>query len=482
MFSVDKNIIKIQCSENINDSKATVIVGTGLLLNDLGHFVTAKHVINPCLLSDYCVIYDNRSFFIKIIEEIDLSKTIDIAIFSMIVNDYCINSKFLPIQHIADNSVIGKNVQAKGFLQTQYGLQYSQGHIMSYDNGYYNIQNINLGKGFSGSPIFYNKKIIAFVSNYTKEETQTVCKAFSINKMLDIYKFEDYSMIKHVDEFYINKIINENAEEQILEKIHEYKKRYVFEGDPLKIIQQVKQDINIYDLLDEYNNTIGYADLLQLAGNLLVNSQYDDETILQARKYLVKSNEILSYYPDSDIEIIKKKVKTEWLRSITHKQLTDTKEAHKIVESTIFDLGKHLNFEIGLPLYREIAVLEGQDKVITAFDFLKNNIDIGKHKTDEIFHCFRRLFEFNLFVENLDGCDKLYPFLNLLFDKVKKDIQKIYIYTYQKNLFHYYYLKGEIDRANKLNKQIRQKCTTLNLKGQINGLDRVELLLSYKGS
>ena len=194
------------------------------------------------------------------------------------------------------------------------------------------------------------------------------------------------------------------------------------------------------------------------------------------------STEILNNYSCSDVELLKKKLKTEWLRSITHKQLTDTNEAHKILYNTINTFPKKLSFEIGLPLFREVAILEGQDKNKNAFDFVKNNINFYKHDIKEIFHTYRRLFEFNLFLEKLDECDNYLPTLNLLFEKVKKNIPPVYTYTLWKNLFHYYYLKGDLNKAKKLSKKIRNGCEKLNLKGQISSLDRIELLLQCHNS
>lgn len=219
------------------------------------------------------------------------------------------------------------------------------------------------------------------------------------------------------------------------------------------------------------DHSYGIANLYQFLGYLLINSEKDAQSIIRAREYLLKAKTIYENLPFFNEEILKNCIRADWLRSISYKLLEDYNNAYEVCNSSLneVELEKIISprFSMKLPFLREMALLErSKDR----FSYLRQKSDSYSDDDVETFFTYRRIFENCLYSNDMKRADQFYPFVKNAYKAVHSKIDQVYIYSYYKNLYHYFSLKQQHDVAQRIYNLTLKKTKELKLIGQYNEL------------
>ena len=209
------------------------------------------------------------------------------------------------------------------------------------------------------------------------------------------------------------------------------------------------------------NTSFQLARLLKYIAFTHINTG-QTENILKARSLLQKAVTIIEninfYSKESNLMF----AKTRWLLSITYCLTGDINKAISICEKSLPEIDKFYNSNIGkLIINREMFLLTKSEdyKKIIESDNLTNN-------EFQIFQTKRRIFEYHLRKNDAKMADKIFPPVNLLFNKLKHQLDKIYIATYYKDLYIYFRIKSDLNIANIYFKKASNNFQKYGLQGQ----------------
>jgi hypothetical protein len=250
----------------------------------------------------------------------------------------------------------------------------------------------------------------------------------------------------------------------LFDKISEFTRLYHQFGNPILIYEAANALAQkCAGFLDAKPFELGR--LHALLGYLLINADPDIKAIKQAREHLEIALNIIDNQQMFNQEILKVYLRASWLHAVAIKIEGDFDTAFNLLINKLEDkqLKRLAGIHDAIPLVRQRVIME-QTK--SAHDELFNSAQGYKKNAAEYFHSVRRVFEYALNTQNFETIDELYNLCQSAFKRCRAELDKVYIYTYLKNVYHYLMLKGQLSPAARLYKRITKETMDLNLMGQ----------------
>lgn len=449
-------------------------VGTGFFIDSDGTIMTAKHNIDFSMKCSFCILYNGKYYKIKKKQNVNYKYNgVDI-----IVVQVDISLNISPCDFFIENTrkeelLISEEVIVVGYENKGKKLLTTTGTICGISNGKYEIQNANVGSGNSGAPVILKKDLKTLIGVMSKRENLMldltnykiksdkfgIGYAHSINLFnekcnIDISgrnnKFCNLLNTKPINEwedyfaYHVNKVnVEYRKTPNPIYIYNHYFKNYKIES--INIAQLC--EFMICNKLFLYN----MGRLYEFIGNILINSGIII-VMTDARYYLKIANLIYENIKYSIGEVIKRKIKVNWLISITYKLERNYGEAINVCEETILTFKKEckkfqIYYDEGLILpEREIAVIEQQKGY---FNMLKQKDYLYETNIMETFFTNRRIFEFFLHKNDISKAKKVLPDIVDSYEHCKYRLEPIYKFTFAKNLYHYYALLNKNKKAEK---------------------------------
>lgn len=467
---IQKNLIIYICKKNKDNSY--IPIGTGFLINNDGTFMTAKHNIDFSLGYSYWGMYHGKYYEIYKIEKFDYQYSgVDIVILKLNVQLNFKPHDFLVEFTSQESLLIAEEVIVVGYENKKNRLLCTTGTICGVTNGKYEIQNANVGSGNSGAPVILKKDLKTLVGVMSKREgliyDLTTYKidsekfgigyAHSINhfrkkrsfdfyrssnalcRLLDTKPWDDW------DSFFYRHI------KTITTEYRKYPNPLYIYNTYFKFYKISSITLEHFCLFLIQNQMFLYSIgiIYQLIGNILINSGILS-FLPQAREYLQYSDTIFQGLNYNIDEIIKQRIRVNWLISITYKLERNYGMAfvscENILKNFRNDCNKYnIDYSSGLILpEREIAVIEQQPRY---FDTLRAKSRLYDSNLLETFFTDRRLFEFFLNKHDIRHAKEILPNLKISFQKSRNQLEPIYRFTLAKNMYQYYTLTCKKKKA-----------------------------------
>jgi hypothetical protein len=448
----NNSLIRILYNKNTSAPKAT-----GIIIDKDGHFITAKHAVDLHNLNNYTAFFlgSHLPLFLPTYPEKKKKIFSDIILLKTPLNQDAPFTKLNSVanmQHLLDEQVI-----ISGYDKEEL-IHFCTKIINVNINDVFELENGYKGPGFSGAVVFlkHSREPIGIISGRVETHSMKI-HACSVNHI-----FKNYFVYKRTNR------INANRRDPSEKQASKYKNdalakfyyanlndKYAKSGNPIKIYKELSH--NIEDLKEKgARDEFYYGKLHELAGNLLINNNANSDIAKRARKHLQLAADII-LERDPTQERDESYTRIMWLHSITYKQQYNLEKAHSMCEDTckralatcnsvltrskdFFKPPNKTNFSHFIMLQREIAILRHKNSFFSELESLLhsyvNNKSIFIDK-NEIFHTWRRIFEYWLHKDNLEKCTELLPHLDKSYRRCRSSITKVYDVSYRKNIMHY---------------------------------------------
>ena len=473
-------------------------IGTGFFIRNDGTIMTANHNIDFSLQCDYWAKYCGNYY--KITKKADFDYNyfgVDIVIAQVKIQLDLESSDFFEYSS-EETSLICEDVIVLGYENIGKRLLCTSGTICGIVNGKYEIQNANIGEGNSGAPVLLKnncKKLIGVMSkreglNFDIESYKIKSNKFGIGYAHSLKLFVQRSRIDLLkNSNLICKLLNKRSKEEWDEffyiHINIINKEYKIKPNPIYIFERYFlkckiENVSLKELceymIEDHINLYSMGKLYEVIGNILIHCGI--HTLMPTARHLLKTSD--KVYENLDFlidEVIKRRIRVNWLISVTYKLERNYGTAVDICEDVASDFKNQcVKYQIPycsslLLLEREIAVIEQQKcyfKTLTGKEYLYETNAL------ESFFTNRRFFEFFLSQHNIVEATKIYPDLMDSFNRCKLHLDWIYVFSLSKNLYQYYELKKQHGRAAKYYDYALKNFECWELKGQRNSILRIQ--------
>ena len=498
---IQKNLIVYIHRKDKTDNY--IPVGTGFFVSNDGTIMTAKHNIDFSLKCSFWALYQGKYYEIHKKKNVNYQYDgVDIVVVQI---DIQLNMKqvdFFDEYVLSENSLISEEVVVIAYENKGNGLLCTTGTICGVTGGRYEIQNANVGSGNSGAPVILRKDLRTVVGVMSKREgllldlTNYKIKSekFGIGYAHSINLFNekcaiDISSINHKVCNILNTMELNKWEEFFYNRIKIISEQYRKRPDPIYIYNKYFKNDKIESIcLEQFcefmiNNKLflySMGKMLELIGNILVNSGILI-VLPNARHYLEMSNTIYKNLSFCIDEVIRRRIKVNWLISITYKLERNYGVAVEICEDTTKKFKNEcekfqISYDSGLILLeRELAVIEQQKGY---FRVLKDKGYLYENNRLETFFTNRRIFEFFLSKSNTVEAKRIFPDLMKSFQQCKYQLEPIYKFTLAKNLYQYNALLNRPQKAEKYFDYAFKNFEYWGLKGQLDAILKIQDNLS----
>lgn len=485
---IQKLVVYIHRKDKSNNY---IPVGTGFFIDCDGTMMTAKHNIDFSTRSSFWALYNGKYYEISKKQGVNYQYLgVDIIVVQVNVLLNISPSYFFTENKREEGSLISEEVIVIGFENKGKKLLFTTGTICGISDGKYEIQNANVGSGNSGAPVILKKDLRTLIgvmskregllldlSSYKiKSEKFGIGYAHSISlfnkkcnidisgendKVCNLLNSKEINAWEDYFAYHVKKINDEYRKvPNPIYVYNRYFKNYKIESITIEQFCEfmVCNKIFLYNI----------GKLYEVLGNILINSGIPI-VLPDARHHLLISNMIyenINLYID---EVVRRKIRVNWLLSITYKLERNYGVAIKICEDTTKNFKKECEkFQIvygsGLILpEREIAVIEQQKGY---FRILKQKDYLYETNVLETFFTNRRIFEFFLHQSNITDAKRILPDLIENFKCCQYKLEPIYQFTLAKNLYQYYALLNKRSRAEKYYKYAMSNFERWKLEGQ----------------
>lgn len=478
-------------------------VGTGFFISNDGTIMTAKHNIDFSMKYSYWALFHGKYYEIRQKKNINYQySSVDIILVQIDIQLNLNEDDFLTECISPESALISENVVVIGYENKEKRILCTTGTICGTKDGRYEIQNANIGSGNSGAPVILKKDFKTLVGVMSKREGllfdlstyKIKSDKFGIGYAHSINLFNKKCGINISEKDTIacnllNTMELKQWDEFFYKHIRIICEQYRKFPNPINIYNKHFKNYNIKSIsleqLCEFmiNNNLflfSMGKMYELIGNILINSGIT-LVLPDARRYLELSNTIYENLSFNIDEVIKRRIRVNWLISITYKLERNYGMAVKICEDITKDFKSEceklqIPYSRGLILpEREIAVIEQQRSY---FKILKNKDYLYETDILETFFTNRRIFEFFLSQNNTNEAKKIIPDLMNSFQKSKYQLEPIYKFTLAKNLYHYNALLHKDKIAKKFLNYALTNFEHWGLIGQQNAIQRLQDNLS----
>lgn len=485
---IQKNLIVYIYRRDKTDNY--ISVGTGFLISNDGTVMTAKHNIDFSLSCSFWAYYKGNYYEIRKKQNLNY-QYIDVDII-MVQSNIKLNLNpcdFFCDYTLKEETLISEEVVVIGYENKKNELLCTTGIICGVNEGKYEIQNANIGNGNSGAPVVLKRDLKTLIGVMSKRESllldieryKIVSDRFGIGYAHSIGL---YNQICGVTISYNNIVCNllntrelSKWEDYFICHIKKINDEYKRRPNPIYVyttyfknyqIETVKIEKFCEFLISNRLFLYSVGRLYELIGNILINSGIST-MMPEVRYYLNISNLI---YENQNVyieEVIRKRIRVNWLISISYKLEKNLGEAVKVCDDIVHEFTNEcekLGIDYGSSLIlpeREIAVIEQQKWY---FRTLKQKSHLYETNALENFFTNRRIFEYLLHRNNINEAKKIIQSLIQSYETCKHQLEPIYKFALAKNLYQYYMLLNQGKKAGKYYGYAMKNFKRWGLKGQ----------------